>query len=69
MNAPPEDDYDMEVTVRFAVPVTSRLDLDPHQMATHMRERWIEEPSTFVDVIADALSDDFDLQVRPVALL
>lgn len=65
-------DYDegvveMEVTVSFMAPVTSSLDRDPSQMATYMRETWIEEPGALGKVITDALDDDYDVSVKPVS--
>jgi hypothetical protein len=60
------DDYELEVTLTFAVPVTSSLTADPHQMATHMRETWINEETQLQDVLAECVFGDYDLQVRPV---
>lgn len=60
---------EMEVTLSFLAPVTSSLDLDPAQMATHMREQWIEEPTKFERILQEALNEDYDLSVRPISLL
>ncbi len=60
------EDYELEVTLTFAVPVTSTLPYDPHEMATHMRETWANEESQLQDVLAASVFGDYDLQVRPV---
>ena len=60
------DEYELEVTLRFAVPVTSTSLADPHEMATHMRETWINEESQLQDVLTESVFGDYDLQVRPV---
>lgn len=60
------DDYELEVTVTFAVPVTSTLPYGPHEMATHMREQWISEEADLQDVVRDYVKGEFDLQVKPV---
>lgn len=60
------DSYELEVTLTFPVPVTSTLPLDPHEMATHVRERWINEDLELAQVVARAIDEEsFDLQVRP----
>lgn len=64
-----EGTVELEVTFSFLAPITSSLDLDPVQMATHMREHWIEEPGRLERVLQDALTEDFDLAVRPVSTL
>ena len=70
MNDPYDDTtLEMEVTVSFMAPITSSLDLDPVQMATHMREMWIDEPTKLEKVVQEALNEDFDLSVRPVSAL
>jgi hypothetical protein len=65
-----DDDYWLEVTVRFVAPVSSTLDLDPHQMATHMRDIWsTDDPPLFGRLLADAddgMFGDVDIEVRPV---
>lgn len=65
-----DDGYWLEVTVRFVVPLSSTLDLDPHQMATHMRDIWTtDDPPVFASVLADAndgMFGDVDIEVRPV---
>ncbi len=63
-----DDSYELEVTLTFAVPVTSTLVLDPHQMATHMRETWINEESQLQEVLAESVFGDYDLQVKPVLI-
>jgi hypothetical protein len=60
------DDYELEVTLTFAVPVNSSVLADPHQMATHMRETWMSEETQLQDVLAESVFGDYDLQVRPV---
>jgi hypothetical protein len=57
--------YELDVTLTFAVPVTSSLDLDPHQMATHMLETWSNDPTLLLEVVKDAMYEDFDLKVAP----
>ncbi len=69
MNEYDDDVVELEVTVSFMAPITSSLDLDPVQMATHMREVWIEEPIKLEKVIQDALTEDYDLAVKPVSAL
>ena len=49
--------------------MTSTVLADPHQMATHMRETWINEESQLQDVLAESVFGDYDLQVRPVFTL
>jgi hypothetical protein len=61
-----EDTYELEVTLTFAVPVTSTLPYDPHEMATHMRETWMSEESQLQDVLAEVVWRDYDLTVKPV---
>jgi hypothetical protein len=63
-----DDTYELEVTVTFAVPVPSSLPLDPHQMATHMRETWINEEKELLVVLTEGVFGDYDLQVRPVLI-
>lgn len=63
---PDDEEYELEVTMRFAVPVTSSLDLDPVEMATRMREKWINDEGLLKDVLDDAVDEDYDLTVRPV---
>lgn len=71
MSGDPYDDgsLELEVTVSFMAPITSSLELDPVQMATHMRELWIDEPTKLEKVVQEALNDDFDLNVRPSSAL
>jgi hypothetical protein len=69
MSPSENDDYELEVTLTFAVPVSSTVLADPHQMATHMRETWINEDSQLQDVLAESVFGDYDLQVRPVFTL
>ncbi len=60
----------LEVTVRFTAPITSALDLDPHQMATHMRETWINDDLAFATVLGEMVQNgDYDLEVKPVDTL
>jgi hypothetical protein len=61
-----DDNFEMEVTLRFAVPVAYTSADDPHRQAQVMREGWVEEPDQLVTFIAEALADDFDLTVVPV---
>lgn len=61
-----DDNFEMEVTLRFAVPVAYTAADDPHRQAQVMRERWVEEPDQLVKFIGEALADDFDLTVVPV---
>jgi hypothetical protein len=67
----PEDEYELEVTMTFAVPVTSTLPMDPHEMATHMRDTWSTDDDALKRVLedaADGVNGDIDLQVKPVFL-
>jgi hypothetical protein len=64
-----DDTYELEVTVTFAVPVSSSLPLDPHEMATHMRETWLNGDPEFKNVLLDATDGDFDLQVKPAFVM
>lgn len=59
------DGFELEVTLTFTVPVTSSLPLDPHQMATHMRETWINEESQLQEVLLESVFGDYDLEVKP----
>lgn len=59
------DEYELEVTMRFNVPVTSSQPLDPIEMATHMRERWINNDEELVAALDEAASGEFDLEVKP----
>lgn len=69
MNGDPDNDgIELEVTLTFAVPVTSTLVKDPHEMATHMRETWMSEESQLQDVLAESVFGDYDLQVKPVSV-
>lgn len=63
-----DETFELEVTLTFAVPVTSSLPLGPHEMATHMRETWINEETVLQDVLLECVNQDFDLQVRPVMI-
>ena len=60
-----DDPFELEVTLTFAVPVNSTLVLDPHEMATHVRETWMNEDANFQNVLIDAVNGDYDLQVKP----
>jgi hypothetical protein len=60
---------ELEVTIRFLTPITSTLDLDPQQMATHFFEMWMADPTTLSDVVTEALGDDFELEVHPISVL
>lgn len=66
MSVRENDDYELEVTLTFAVPVSSSVLADPHEMATHMRETWMNEESQLQDVLMESVFGDYDLQVRPV---
>lgn len=59
-------DYRLEVTVVFDVPVTSTLPLDPFEMATRMRETWMDDDIEFTKLLADVPDLDYDLRVVPV---
>jgi hypothetical protein len=62
-----DDEYELEVTLTFSVPVTSTLAMGPHEMATHYRETWLsEDPDQLKNVLIDVVDDDYDLQVKPV---
>ena len=64
-----DDDYELDVQLRFAVPVTADLDLDPGEMAAYMRERWLsdeQELHGLIKVLTQAaLDQDVDVVVRP----
>jgi hypothetical protein len=67
----PDDEYELEVTLTFAVPVSSTLPMDPHEMATHMRDTWMSDEGEFAKVLTEAndgMYGDLDLQVRPTTL-
>ncbi len=59
------EDYELDVTFTFTVPVTSSLPLDPHEMATHMRETWMSDDAAFTTVLTEAVESEYDLQVMP----
>jgi hypothetical protein len=69
MSIGPDDDYELEVTLRFCVPVSSTLPIDPHEMAGRLRETWISEETQLQDALLECVNGDFDLQVRPVFVL
>ncbi len=61
------DNYDIEVTLRFPIPRMWDYDADPHEVSTHLRETWLDDPVQFRKVLTEAAeSEDFDLVVRPV---
>lgn len=64
-----DDTFELEVTMTFAVPVPCTHDLDPHQMATHLREQLLAEEAQLKTLLIDAVDDDFDLRVRPAFVL
>jgi hypothetical protein len=62
----PNDEYELEVTVTFAVPVTSSLALEPQQMAAHMRVLWMSDDIAFAHLMNELAVFDYEVQVRPV---
>jgi hemerythrin superfamily protein len=62
---PTEAPYELEVTLRFSVAVTSTLTYDPTEMAMHMRDRWADDEKELEGVVTEGLWGEYDLQVRP----
>ncbi len=61
-----DDDYVLEVTFTFEVPVTSTLVKDPHEMAVHMQESWMNDDAQMREVLNEAVETEYDLAVKPV---
>lgn len=58
--------YEVEVTLTFSTLAPPNSLAEPNELATLMRERWIEEPNTLVTVVIDAILDhDYHLKVLP----
>ncbi len=60
-----DEDLELEVTLTFPVPINSTLGYEPREMATHMRDRWVEDPEELLEVVANGISDEYLLQVKP----
>ncbi len=60
----PDETTELLVTLSFPVPVT-RVDGGARELATQLRERWLEEPEQLSAVLDVALGDEYDLQVQP----
>ncbi len=59
-----ENTTEVMVTVSFPLAINIPDDLGRRELATALRERWIDEPETLHTVVEDALHDDYDVSVR-----
>lgn len=62
----PEDGMALEVTYTFTVPVLSTLPMEPTEMASHMREEWMNDDSALLGLLSESVDSDFDMKVQPV---
>ncbi len=58
---------DMDILVRFAVPVPLDPDEDPQELAGRLLEAWLEDPQLLLAALTERMQDeDYSLTVRPV---
>jgi hypothetical protein len=58
-----DDVTEMRVTVTFPVTVNTSDDVGPRELATQLRDRWVDEPETLRPIIDQALVDEYDFTV------